>query len=83
MSGKHAVVTGGARGIGAAVTRALLAHGARVTILGRSAEPRPEAALDFTNSGDLSYARADVGDPEAVAHAFEQHAHAPGQSTFL
>ena len=37
LAGKHAVVTGGARGIGAAVTRALVAHGANVTMLGRSA----------------------------------------------
>ena len=32
LSGKRAVVTGGARGIGAAVTRVLLDHGARVTV---------------------------------------------------
>lgn len=71
LSGKHAVVTGGARGIGAAVTRALLDHGARVTVVSRSAEPRPEAALDFAKSGELAYAKAGVGDPVAVAHAFE------------
>jgi NAD(P)-dependent dehydrogenase (short-subunit alcohol dehydrogenase family) len=71
LSGKHAIVTGGTRGIGAAVTRALLDHGARVTVLGRSAEPRPEAGLDFNPSGGPAYATADVGDPLAVAHAFE------------
>jgi NAD(P)-dependent dehydrogenase (short-subunit alcohol dehydrogenase family) len=71
LSGKHAVVTGGARGIGAAVTRALLEHGACVTVIGRSAEPRQEAALDFRKSSELAYVKADVGDPVAVAHAFE------------
>ncbi len=70
LSGKRAVVTGGARGIGAAVTRVLLDHGARVTVLGRSAEPQPGGALDFKRSSDLAYVKADVGDPAAVAHAF-------------
>jgi len=71
LRGKHAVVTGGARGIGAAVTRALLDHGARVTVLGRSAEPPPDGALDFTAAGELNYRKADIGDPEVIAHAFE------------
>jgi NAD(P)-dependent dehydrogenase (short-subunit alcohol dehydrogenase family) len=71
LNGKHAVVTGGARGIGAAIARVLLDHGARVTVLGRSAGPQPGAALDFKPTGGLAYARADVGDPAAVAHAFE------------
>jgi NAD(P)-dependent dehydrogenase (short-subunit alcohol dehydrogenase family) len=60
LAGKHALVTGGARGIGAAVTQALLAQGARVTMLGRN----PNAAR--------MYVRADVTDPEAVARAFDQ-----------
>jgi len=82
LSGKHAVVTGGARGIGAAVTRALLDRGARVTVLGRSAEPQTQGALDFKRSGQLGYAKADVGDPVAVAHAFESAHARSGQSTF-
>src|SRR5256885_7192163 len=35
LEGRHALVTGGARGIGLACARALLARGARVTLLGR------------------------------------------------
>lgn len=35
LSGKHALITGGGRGIGAACARALLAQGASVTIAGR------------------------------------------------
>jgi NAD(P)-dependent dehydrogenase (short-subunit alcohol dehydrogenase family) len=54
LSGKHALVTGGARGIGAAVARTLQDHGARVTILGRHTSPLA----------------ADVTDPEAVERAF-------------
>lgn len=36
LAGKHALVTGGGRGIGLAITQSLLAHGARVTILSRT-----------------------------------------------
>jgi len=67
LAGKHAVVTGGARGIGAAVTRALVAHGAKVTMLGRSASPPAELA----NHSRLQYVQADVCEPEALPHAFD------------
>jgi NAD(P)-dependent dehydrogenase (short-subunit alcohol dehydrogenase family) len=61
LAGKHALVTGGARGIGAAIAQALVAHGARVTILGRGLSP-----------DSAEYVRADVTDPQAVAQAFDQ-----------
>ena len=63
LAGKHAVVTGGARGIGAAVTRALVAHGAKVTMLGRS----PAPAADLADKPHLHYAQADVCEPEELA----------------
>jgi NAD(P)-dependent dehydrogenase (short-subunit alcohol dehydrogenase family) len=67
LAGKHAVVTGGARGIGAAVTRALVAHGANVTILGRSAA----ASADLARDPHLYYAQADVCEPESLSRAFD------------
>ena len=60
------MVTGGARGIGAAVSRALLAHGARVTMLGRSAAPENEVF----HEDRVHYAQASVTDAEALATAF-------------
>jgi NADP-dependent 3-hydroxy acid dehydrogenase YdfG len=37
--GRHALITGGGTGIGAATARALAAEGAKVTLLGRRREP--------------------------------------------
>ena len=62
---KHAVVTGGAKGIGAAVTRILAAHGAKVTMLGRSATPPPDLA-----GNQLQYIQADVSKPSTLPDAF-------------
>jgi NAD(P)-dependent dehydrogenase (short-subunit alcohol dehydrogenase family) len=56
LAGKHALVTGGGRGIGAAAARLLEAHGAHVTVVGRHTAP-------------LS---ADVGDAESVRLAFKE-----------
>jgi NAD(P)-dependent dehydrogenase (short-subunit alcohol dehydrogenase family) len=67
LAGKHAVVTGGARGIGAAVTRALAARGAKVTMLGRSAA----AAAGLSGDPHLHYAQADVCEPASLGSAFD------------
>ncbi|WP_435868008.1 SDR family NAD(P)-dependent oxidoreductase, partial [Comamonas thiooxydans] len=39
LNDQHALVTGAGQGIGEAIARQLLAQGARVTVLGRRAEP--------------------------------------------
>jgi 3-hydroxybutyrate dehydrogenase len=68
LEGRHAIVTGGARGIGAAISASLAARGARVTILGRD-----QAALDkHVNSlGENAAAvRCDVSDEVSVKAAF-------------
>ncbi|MBV8034783.1 SDR family NAD(P)-dependent oxidoreductase [Roseateles sp.] len=64
---KHAVVTGGGSGIGAAVARRLLADGLRVTLMGRSIERlrAQQAAL-----GDVAIHACDVSDEASVNAAF-------------
>src|SRR5438270_6303615 len=67
---KHALVTGGARGIGLAITRMLLAHGARVTVVGRNRELLEQSAQSLKECGEVAGATADVSDPDAVGRAF-------------
>ncbi len=69
LEGKHALVSGGARGIGLAITSALLAHGARVTVIGRKATLSTEA-LQQLQGVDVEYQTADVCDQESIARAF-------------
>ena len=64
--GKHALVTGGGTGIGAAVARVLKDKGAAVTITGRNRE-RLEAAADELG---VACQVSDVTDREAVRSAF-------------
>jgi NAD(P)-dependent dehydrogenase (short-subunit alcohol dehydrogenase family) len=70
LAGKHALVTGGARGIGAAITRALLGHGARVTMLGRSPEVKDSSVVAGGVPAELAYFQADVVEPDKLASAF-------------
>ncbi len=65
LAGSRVVVTGGSRGIGAAIARSFLDEGASVTICARSAEPL-EATLSALGSDRVRAVPADVGDPEGV-----------------
>ncbi len=64
LDGKVAVVTGGSRGIGRAITEALAGAGARVAILVRDAA-RGQAAAAEIGQGTRAY-QADVALPEQV-----------------
>lgn len=70
LAGKHAVVTGGARGIGAACARALLLHGARVTIAGRDAQALAHAVEEMGALGEIAAQRIDVCDAASVQAGF-------------
>lgn len=81
LSGKHALVTGGSRGIGLAIAGVLLRHGARVTILGRSRNTLDRAALELKSKSfgkvncevncEANCEVADICVPEAIAAAFD------------
>jgi len=74
IEGRTALVTGGSRGIGLAIARALLERGARVVITGRKPETLAEArralaAAGFEHVRDVA---AHSADPEAAARVFEE-----------
>lgn len=67
LSGRSVLITGAARGIGAALARAVAARGASVALVGL--EPELLASLaDELGPGSL-WVEADVTDPEALAAA--------------
>ena len=71
LEGKHALVTGGSRGIGAAIAKVLLSHDARVTILSRKAVATSADAPGAERKADVYDTSADVSDPVAVKKAFD------------
>jgi NAD(P)-dependent dehydrogenase (short-subunit alcohol dehydrogenase family) len=68
LEGRHALVTGGGTGIGAAAAAHLHAAGAKVSLLGRRMEPLQEAAKRL-NGYAVS---CDVTQPDQIAKAFEE-----------
>ncbi len=68
LEGQVAVVTGGSRGIGLAISEALADAGARVAVLGRNGARAEEAAAGLPGDGHMGLA-CDVGDPDAAKDA--------------
>jgi len=68
LNGKHAVVTGGGSGIGAAIAAALATDGASITVMGRRLEPLAATAASLPAARGIT---CDVTDAESVAAAFE------------
>jgi NAD(P)-dependent dehydrogenase (short-subunit alcohol dehydrogenase family) len=68
LQGRHALVTGGGRGIGRAVAAALMRAGANVTVVGRTESALEEAAV----AGDADgWIVADVTRPVALGNGIE------------
>ena len=72
LAGKHALVTGGARGIGAAIARQLLEAGARVSLVGRSESALTSAVAELRELGEVDGFSADVAQGDSVKRAFDQ-----------
>jgi NAD(P)-dependent dehydrogenase (short-subunit alcohol dehydrogenase family) len=72
LAGRHALVTGGGSGIGAAIAMELARLGARTTLLGRRPAPLAQqcATIIGTYGTECRHDGADVTDPAAVASAF-------------
>ncbi|MGW3994333.1 SDR family oxidoreductase [Amycolatopsis sp. NPDC004772] len=60
LTGKHALVTGGTRGIGLMIARGLLQAGARVVISSRNADACAEAQQALSEFGDVRAIPADL-----------------------
>ncbi len=73
LDGKKALVTGGSKGIGLEVARALLAEGAAVVICGRDQTALDQASKDLEKNpgGKIAAHRADVSDSKQVEALFE------------
>jgi 3-hydroxybutyrate dehydrogenase len=79
LDGRHALITGGGTGIGAAAAEALFEAGAKVSLLGRRLEPLIEVA---ERTGGSAF-QCDVTDPQAIERAFGEAHEANGPIEIL
>ena len=68
LEGRHALITGGGTGIGAASAEMLHAAGARVSLLGRRMEP----LLDVARTTDGMAIQCDVSNHDSIHRAFDE-----------
>ncbi len=83
LGGRHAVVTGGGRGIGATIARALVEQGAAVTLMGRNAATLEDEAARLRPLGRVHCQAVDLADAESTTAAFAAAAKALGPVTIL
>jgi 3-hydroxybutyrate dehydrogenase len=79
LAGRHALITGGGTGIGAATAAHLYAAGARISVLGRRSEPLQRTAAIV----DGAAIQCDVTDRDAIARAFGEARAANGPIAFM
>ena len=84
LDGARALVTGGSKGLGAAIARELVSEGAHVAICSRSEDEVLATAEELRSDGGVVYAqRADVTDPEQVSDFVARSAEELGGIDFL
>jgi len=83
LNGKHALVTGGARGIGLAISRELLRQGAAVTLAGRDEAALDAAVAALAPLGAARRMRMDVADAASAGQGMAAAARAAGRIDIL
>src|SRR4029077_19000115 len=71
LKNRSAIVTGGARGIGLAIAKRMLASGAAVALWDADAAALDKAAAALKSAGRVHTARVDVTADAAIARAVE------------
>lgn len=80
---RHALVTGGGRGIGAAIAAALIEAGHRVTVTGRDSQTLQDMVRQHAETGRCQAVAMDVTDCESVARGMAQARSAFGPIAIL
>ena len=83
LDGRVAVITGGARGIGLAVARMMLAYGARVALWDADGDAMEQALLELHAGDPATGTNVDVADENAVAAALRGAVSAHGKVDIL
>ena len=84
LAGRRALVTGGSKGLGAAIARELVGEGVRVAICARNGDEVDAVAEELRASGGIVHAQAaDVTEPEQVRELVARSAEALGGIDFL
>jgi NAD(P)-dependent dehydrogenase (short-subunit alcohol dehydrogenase family) len=85
LQGRHAIVTGGGRGLGAAIASALAAQGARITLMSRTPTAIEQHAETIRRQtrGEAHAVVCDVAEPVSVKQAFADAARQFGPAHIL